>query len=148
MGDVPHIDRRTIDHFDGQIVELLDGGRAVVEADKEVWRTPILASPAGRIRFWLPMEVVTSSAETPLAVMAWGSRSTLTSLSAPPLVGELAAPLTVISCASTTLLPRSLSLAMGSVSLSSTNCTTGTSAASYCRISGGVIRRHCTHGAL
>src|SRR5579862_1148832 len=87
----------------------------------------------------LPMAEVTSWAVTPLAVMAWVSRSTLIRRDMPPSVGENAAPRMVTNCGRTILLTVSTILEMGSVSLLIVSWTMGTSEASYCMIEGGVM---------
>src|ERR1700757_4096501 len=47
-------------------------------------RSPILAVPAGMIRFWLPMAALTSDGDRPCANSAPGSRLTIIWRSPPP----------------------------------------------------------------
>ena len=61
-------------------------------------RSPILAVPAGMIRFWLPMAALTSDGERPCAYRASGSRLTMICRSRPPQGWGTRAPWTVPSC--------------------------------------------------
>ncbi len=100
---------------------------------------PIFCVPAGNVRFWLPMAVLTSTAVRPCARNASGCRSTCTWRVAPPNGYGTEAPAIVATCARMIWLPKSKSCDSVCFWLAIASCTIGTLDALYFMISGGVV---------